>query len=242
MSDWLLYAVFGVCLLGFIYLGIPWMYGRWLRVLLTAKTARARTLVLTFDDGPGSRLTPKILDILKTHNAKATFFVLGRNIEGREHLVRRIHEEGHQICSHGYDHINYWKVFPNRALSDIQRGRQAINKVIERDDRAYPFRPPYGKLNLVSLIHLWIRRAPICYWTVVSGDTWPADRRNSKQVTEFVGMAGGAVLLMHDFDRTEEHDDTVEAYVIDVVEAALAVAKRKGIAVKTMKELMIERS
>lgn len=213
------------------------MYGRWLRVLLGAKAARAKALVLTFDDGPGSRLTPKILDILKAYNAKATFFVLGRNIEGRERLLKRIKEEGHQICSHGYEHINYWKVLPDRALSDIKRGWQAINRVIGTDDRAYPFRPPYGKLNLVSLMYLWIRRAPICYWTIVSGDTWPINKRNSGQVAGFVAMAGGAVLLAHDFDRTAEHDDSVEDYVLDTVRAVLDEAARKKIAVTTFEEL-----
>jgi peptidoglycan/xylan/chitin deacetylase (PgdA/CDA1 family) len=236
------YASAGACLLGFLYFGIPWMYGRWLRVLLSNRAAKDKTLVLTFDDGPGSRLTPAILDILKAHNAKATFFLLGRNIAGREHLVKRIDEEGHEICSHGYGHINYWKVLPNRALSDIEEGRQAINKAIERDDCAYPFRPPYGKLNLIALLYLWIHRASICYWTVVSGDTWPPQRRDSRRIAEFVGIAGGAVLLVHDFDRTVEGDDTVEDYVLDTVKAVLEMAERKGMAVKPFRELMSEQA
>jgi peptidoglycan/xylan/chitin deacetylase (PgdA/CDA1 family) len=234
------YASAGACLLGFLYFGIPWMYGRWLRVLLSNRAVKAKALVLTFDDGPGNRLTPAILDILKAYNVKATFFLLGRNIAGREDLVKRIDQEGHQICSHGYSHANYWKILPGRALADIEKGRQTINNVTGKQDCLYPFRPPYGKLNLISLIQLWIRRVPIYYWTLVSGDTWPSQRRDSWRVAEFVGMAGGAVLLAHDFDRTDEHDDAVEDYVLNTVKAVLDKAEQKGIAVKTFRELMSE--
>lgn len=61
---------------------------------------------MTFDDGPGSSLTPSILSILAESKAKATFFPLGRNIAGREAIVGQIAQQGHDICSHGYDHLH----------------------------------------------------------------------------------------------------------------------------------------
>jgi peptidoglycan/xylan/chitin deacetylase (PgdA/CDA1 family) len=229
------YASAGACLLGFLYFGIPWMYGRWLRVLLSNRAAKDKTLVLTFDDGPGSRLTPAILDVLKANNAKATFFLLGRNIVGRESIVKRIRQEGHEICSHGYDHINYWKVLPTRSLCDIIKGRQAINEAIGEDNRTYPFRPPYGKLNLIALLYLWIHRVPICYWTLVSGDTWPVEKRNSGRVAELAGKAGGGVSLAHDFDRA---DDSVDEFVLKSLSTVLETAGRSGMKVMTLSELM----
>jgi len=229
----------GVCVLGFLYLGLPWMYGRWLRISLNNKAVKNKTLVLTFDDGPGSRLTPAILDILSAHNVKATFFLLGRNIAGRESIVKRIQKEGHEICSHGYEHINYWKVLPTRALSDMRKGRQAINEATGRDDGTYPFRPPYGKLNLISLLHLWIHRVPVYYWTLVSGDTWPVEKRNFRRVAELAGNAGGAVSLAHDFDRA---DDSVDDFVLKSLSAALETAGQSGMKVRTLSELMSERN
>lgn len=230
-----MYAGLGACVLGFLYFGVPWIYGRLLRLSLRNRAVKNRTLVLTFDDGPGNRLTPAILDILSAHNVKATFFLLGRNIAGREPIVRRIQQEGHELCSHGYDHINHWKVSPRRALSDIKRGRQAINEAAGRDDRTYPFRPPYGKLNLISLLYLWIHRVPICYWTLICGDTWPAEKRNSRRVAELAGNAGGAVALAHDFDRT---DDSVDDFVLESLNAALETAEQSGMKVRTLTELM----
>lgn len=236
------YISLSVWSLAFLYYGIPWIYGKLLRMLLRKRVVKAGALVLTFDDGPGSRLTPVILDILKAHDIKATFFVLGSSIEGRENLVKRIAKEGHQICSHGYHHVSYWRIFPRRTLADIEKGRDAVNKVTGSDDCLYPFRPPYGKLNLISLIYLWLYRLPIYYWTMDSGDTLPPKRRNCRRIAERIGETGGAVLLVHDFDRTDEHDEEVEDYVLDVVKAVIEKAEQKGMAIETMEGLMREQS
>lgn len=61
---------------------------------------------LTFDDGPNPSVTPKILDILKEKNIKATFFVIGKNVDAHPEIVERAYEEGHFIANHGYNHNN----------------------------------------------------------------------------------------------------------------------------------------
>lgn len=61
---------------------------------------------LTFDDGPTSKATGKILDILKEENVKATFFVVGKHVKEHPELVKREYEEGHYIANHGYNHNN----------------------------------------------------------------------------------------------------------------------------------------
>ncbi len=224
-----------ICIAIFLYWGMPWIYGKWLRLLLSLRAVRQKVLVLTFDDGPGSRLTPAILDILAEHNVKATFFLLGRNIVGREEIVRRIAAAGHEICSHGYEHINYMKVSPFRALSDIKHGWQAIDGALGKQQRIYPFRPPYGKLNLFCLLYLWARKIPVYYWTLVSSDTWPMDKRDSKRISLLTGKMGGAVALAHDFDRITDHVDNM---VLDSIRLALLTAKKTGMRVITISELV----
>ena len=76
-------AVVVACLF-FFYVGVPWVYARWARTVLARKASKRRALVLTFDDGPGSRLTPAILNLSGQSQAKATFFLPGSNIAGRE--------------------------------------------------------------------------------------------------------------------------------------------------------------
>ena len=203
-------------------------------MLLQREAIKHRALVLTFDDGPGSSLTPAILNILNESKVKATFFLLGRNITGREAIVRQIAEKGHDICSHGYDHLNSLKVSPLRALSDIKRGWAAIDFALETRRQMYPYRPPNGKLNIICMLYLLLRRVPIVYWSVDSGDTWkqPPD---SRRVAQLADKTGGVVSLAHDFDRKNENTNR---FVIESVQSALATAAAKGMRVLTVSELL----
>jgi len=218
----------------FLYLGLPWIYGQLARILLERRVIEQEALVLTFDDGPGNILTPEILNILARSNVKATFFLLGRNIAGREAVVRKIAEQGHDIASHGYDHLHSWKISPFRALADIKRGWAAIDAALGARRQKYPFRPPNGKLNIISLLYLLFRNVPIIYWTVDSGDTWLV-KPDSSRVALLVEEMGGAVSLAHDFDRKNEN---TSRFVVDSVRAALAMAVNKGMRVLTVSELL----
>jgi peptidoglycan/xylan/chitin deacetylase (PgdA/CDA1 family) len=222
-------------ILVFMYVGIPFIYGRYSRILLGRKAAKVRTLVLTFDDGPGNRLTPIILRLLAEYNAKATFFLLGRNIAGREQIVRQIAADGHEICSHGYDHLHHWRVSPVRAIRDIKRGWQAIDNAIGTQDRTYPFRPPCGKVNLVSLLYLWAKKVPIIYWTVDSADTWLPEKRDPHRCASTVEAAGGGITLAHDFDRST---DKTDYYVLESLRLSLAAAKESGLQTCTVSQLI----
>jgi len=226
-----------VILAAFGYIGLPLAYEWCARGLLNRKTKRLRVLVLTFDDGPGSHLTPVILDTLAEHGTRATFFLLGRNVTGREEIVRRIAREGHDIGSHGYDHLHHWKVSPLRAIKDIKRGWQAIDAALGESGRTYPFRPPYGKLSLITLAYLVIRRVPIAYWSADSGDTWltPPDADHVKGLVE----RGGAVILMHDFDRT---DDRVGRLVVELPRTALTTAEQMSMKTLTYSQLSQRRT
>jgi peptidoglycan/xylan/chitin deacetylase (PgdA/CDA1 family) len=213
--------------------GVPWIYGQLARILLERRVIEQKALVLTFDDGPGKILTPEILNILARSNVKATFFLLGRNIAGREAIVRQIAEQGHDIASHGYDHLHSWKISPFRALSDIKRGWAAIDAALGAGRQKYPFRPPNGKLNIISLLYLFFRNVPIIYWTVDSGDTWQV-KPDSNRIAIMVEKMGGAVTLAHDFDR--KNIDT-SRFVIESVRAAIAMAINRGMRVLTISEL-----
>lgn len=223
----------------FIYVGIPLAYRELLKVSLRRKAVKANAVVLTFDDGPGSRLTPVILDILRKHNVKATFFLLGRNIVGREHIVRRIADEGHEICSHGYDHLHCWKVSPIRALHDIKRGWRAIDIALQRRKGAYSFRPPYGKLNIVCLLYLLIHKVPIPYWTLDLGDTCSSlEQFNTRKLNVFEELKKTGILLAHDFDRS---DSKIDEMVLESVSRILTTTQKEGLQIITMLELFNRR-
>jgi peptidoglycan/xylan/chitin deacetylase (PgdA/CDA1 family) len=213
---------------------VPFIYGRIARLTLKRKAIRSNAIVLTFDDGPGDRLTPAIMNLLDEYNAKATFFLLGRNISGREAIIRQVAEKGHEICSHSYEHLHCWKVSPFRALSDIKRGWEAINAAIGSNRKKYPFRPPYGKMNIICLLYLLIRQVPIIYWSVDSGDTWNL-KPESNRVASLAKQAGGGISLAHDFDRD---DDSYDKLVLESTQSLLSMAKETGMSVLTVSELL----
>ncbi|OHB75428.1 MAG: hypothetical protein A2Z25_20965 [Planctomycetes bacterium RBG_16_55_9] len=215
-------------------MGVPLIHSRISRLTLKHKAVRSNAIVLTFDDGPGNRLTPEIMDLLDKNNAKASFFLLGRNIAGREAIVRQIAERGHEICSHGYDHVHYWKVSPFRAMSDIRRGWQAIDAALGARRGTYPFRPPNGKLNIVCLLYLLCHRVPIVYWSFDSGDTFQP-KPDVRQVAVSVKKAGAMVSLAHDFDRG---DDGRVDLVLEFVRSALGLAGEKNMRVLTVSQLL----
>ncbi len=216
------------------YVVIPWLYGRWLRRRLAKRVQANRAVVLTFDDGPGDRLTPKVLGVLAEYKAKGSFFFSGRNVKGREELVRRIAEEGHHVCSHGFAHLHAWKVWPWESIRDIKRGWQAIDLALGVRRGVYPFRPPYGKLNLATLLYLWWNRVPVIFWTCDIGDTWPQEKKERQLDQAWAKLRRGAVVLAHDFDR---RTDTMDVYVLDTLRRCTTIARESGLRVCSLPEL-----
>ncbi|CAI8757659.1 peptidoglycan-N-acetylglucosamine deacetylase [Brevibacillus sp. IT-7CA2] len=104
---------------------------------------------LTFDDGPSS-VTPRVLDTLKTHQVKATFFIVGREVAGHEAILKRIVAEGHAVGGHSYSH-NYQLVYKNMEsfFADVEKGSQMIEKAT--GVKPTIFRYPGGSTNTVSL-------------------------------------------------------------------------------------------
>jgi len=220
------------------YVATPYGYGRWLRWRLDRRVRRAGVLVLTFDDGPGAVLTPRLLEILEERQVRAGFFLLGRHVARREALVREIRQAGHDICSHGFDHVRQSRALPRRTVADIRNGWAAIDGALGDAGGGrgvYPFRPPHGRLNAAGLAWLWWKRVPIVYWTIDSGDTWARDRRDSGWAARELSRRGGGVVLLHDFDRTEERTGTM---VLESVERLLETASEMGIRVVPVRELL----
>ena len=89
--------------------------------LVWCMPATEKTLYLTFDDGPIPELTPWVLDTLDAHQAKATFFCVGHNVEKHPAIFQRILDEGHQVGNHTFHHLNGWKTEATAYLKDSLR-------------------------------------------------------------------------------------------------------------------------
>lgn len=107
---------------------------------------------LTFDDGPSKNVTPKILDILKEENIKATFFVLGKKVEEYPEITKRTYNEGHYIANHGYDHNNT-NLYKNSDsfIEEVNKTDKAIAKALGISSYySHVFRFPNGFMSPIN--------------------------------------------------------------------------------------------
>lgn len=197
-------------------------------------SARRGKLTLSYDDGPGALMTPRLLQYLQALEARVTFFLLGRRVVQSPEIVDRIATAGHEIGCHTHDHLHAWKTSPWRVRADIDRGYETLSPWISSDA---VFRPPYGKLTPWSIRALKRRGAPIVKWTLDSGDTWarlprPAD------VVEKAKRDRGGVVLLHDFDREGPDREERADFVLDTTERLLIAAREEGWRVVTISELL----
>ena len=135
--------------------------GRW--ILWSGRPAAAN-IALTFDDGPDAVATPRILDLLKFYNARATFFLVGEKAAAERALVRRILDEGHEIGNHSFSHPDFGALTCREAMREIERTEAVLTRVAGRRSRL--FRPPKGKLSLGSLAAAWRKGMTVVMWSV----------------------------------------------------------------------------
>lgn len=147
-----------------------------------------KTLYLTFDDGPHPLITPKILEILKRYNAKATFFCIGNNVKKYPKTFELIKKEGHSVGTHTFNHENGWKT----NTDDYIKSFQDANNLIQSD----LFRPPHGKIKRSELRRL--KGEKIVAWTVIAYD-WDHALSPEDVYQNVIRNAGdGSIVTFHD--------------------------------------------
>ena len=193
-----------------------WRCDRRLRASVTGRGI----LALTYDDGPGNRTTPELLDLLNKHATGATFFLIGDSAEEDPEIVSRLKDEGHTVGWHTRTHHNQWKTGPIRGLADLVPSAGLLGDGV---GSIRLFRPPYGKMTLGTVATCLVRGWRIITWTHVSGDTH-RELPSTESFIREVDRAGGGVVLMHDMDR---EDPTRAAFVLAVTEGLIDLAKRR---------------
>ncbi len=193
---------------------------------LCCANSTEKQIALSFDDGPNQEYTPQVLSTLAQYGALATFFVIGKNIQGNEGILQRIDAEGHSIGNHTYTHSFFIDFKSVRGFkNELTQTTACIFKVIGK--RVKLFRPPYG----VTTPHLVKASQALNYtivgWNIRSFDTIANSAQTIVQRVQSQ-IKPGAIILFHDTS-----DKTIQA-----LKQTLDFAKHNGYKVVTVEQLL----
>jgi peptidoglycan/xylan/chitin deacetylase (PgdA/CDA1 family) len=199
-----------------------------LRNLYFHGNREVKKVALTFDDGPSDE-TEKILDILKKYHIRATFFVWGKRINGREKILRRIRDEGHEIGNHTYSHKRLWF----KSKSYIEKDLKKCDEILKKFKiKTCLFRPPSFKIgfNLLNICKKEGKNIIAC--DVVTGDWKPG--RVEKVVKETLRKTqNGSIIDLHDYIELDPLDKNAHL----ITEKIILGLKKKKYETATISEL-----
>lgn len=181
-----------------------------------------KCLALTFDDGPDAGITPRILDTLKQHNAKATFFVLGGHVQGNEALLKRIHAEGHEIGNHSWNHPRFTQLSLDQVRAEVQDTQTIIAQA--GVPAPHIFRPPYGDMSEAVAANIPLS---VVRWNVDPEDWRPKMKPRLLEHMAAYAQPGGVVVL-HDTEST----------TADQLDALLTQLNAQGFTLVTVSHIM----
>ena len=171
-----------------------------------------KKIFLTFDDGPHPIITPKVIDLLRRYDAKATFFCVGRNVEANKDIFNMILKEGHSVGNHTYNHDRGWRTATKDYIESVERANEHINSNL--------FRPPHGRIKY-SQIRALQQKYKIITWTVISYD-WDKSITSDDCFNNIIRNAdSGSIIVFHDSEKAINN-------MLPTLERVLKYYKSKG--------------
>lgn len=184
-------------------------------------------IYLTFDDGPSSKYTLELLDVLEKNNVKATFFVVAQFALNNKEIIKKMKEYGHSIQLHSLEHKNELLESPLTTKKDIEG---CINAMKELDIEIKYFRAPWGHFNIVSMFLLKKYGIKKILWNVMAED-WEADNTIEIIAEKLLNRTkGGDIICLHDGRGFNE----APSRTIKALEKVLPIWISKGYKFDTM--------
>ncbi|MBR2867095.1 MAG: polysaccharide deacetylase family protein [Alistipes sp.] len=196
----------------------PGTFLRWMFPSVIWSIDDPEGIYLTFDDGPTPGVTEWILQTLDRYNAKATFFVLGKNVELYPDLYQMILDRGHKVGNHTYSHQKGWRMSLERYIEDVDLAGDMVHSEL--------FRPPYAQITRAQLRQA-AQRYRVVMWNVLSRDY---NRKLSPKKClrgTIKGLRGGDIISLHDSAKSFRNT----SYVLP---ALLRIARERGLTCKIL--------
>jgi peptidoglycan/xylan/chitin deacetylase (PgdA/CDA1 family) len=159
-------------------------------------TLEERVLALTFDDGPHPENTPRLLDILRERGVRATFYLIGRQVEAHPEVAGMIGGEGHEIGNHTWSHRFLTRQSTRSIETELQRTHDAIEEATGRP--VIGLRPPYGAVT--RSLARWVDHRfgyRTINWSVDAAD-WEGPDAGTIRDRLLTGVVPGSIVLLHD--------------------------------------------
>ena len=165
-------------------------------------------MYLTFDDGPIPEVTPKVLAILDRYGVKATFFMVGENIDKHPEVYRQVVEAGHAIGNHTYNHLKGWHTPYNEYMANVDKFPKETKL----------FRPPYGKATFRQRRALHKKGYRLIYWDILTRD-YLATRTPEQMLKQIQrSVRPGSIINFHDSLKSNERMLEVLPKVIEYLQ------------------------
>ncbi|MBE1443684.1 polysaccharide deacetylase family protein [Paenibacillus sp. OAS669] len=227
------YFVWMVVLVLALYTIIPTLLVRLFGWGAYRKGNADRTVFLTFDDGPDPDYTPRLLDLLKRYQIRATFFVLGSKAVQYPELIMRMKEEGHLVGIHNYSHWTNAFMTPRRVRRQLNHAVGAIESIT--GEKPVYYRPPWGIINLFDF--LLLKDFRLVLWSLIVGD-WRSRGGTVKIKHRLLSrFKDGAVIVLHDSGQTIGANSDAPEYMLQALHAFIEEMQRKQVTFHTVDEI-----
>jgi peptidoglycan/xylan/chitin deacetylase (PgdA/CDA1 family) len=201
----------------------------------TLVAGSGHVVALTFDDGPNSETTPRLLDVLEHDRVRATFFVVGRAVLRHPEIVRRMLHDGDEVGNHTQTHAHLNFLFTQQALGkEIDAAQAAIAEASGKPARY--LRPPFGARDFAAIDAAHRRGLRVVMWTAMLGDE-PAGAGSAELARRLLRQVrDGAIIVMHDGDQGRPGRGG-RSYECRAVETVIAQLRAQGYRFVTISQL-----
>ncbi len=200
---WWLILLFSVLVGAFLFFASFFIRAGIYIKALCKKNTYEKIVALTFDDGPDSEFTPRVLDLLKQYKVNATFFCIGKKAEENPAIIKRISDEGHLIGNHSYSHTVTFPFFSyNKMLTDVKKSQDILENITKR--KINFFRPPFGVTNPTIAKVVRTLGYVTIGWNIRSFDTrGEIPEKIYKRIIKQVKP--GSIILLHDRNQIQRN-------------------------------------
>lgn len=202
-------------------------YGIFRADRVLSSSNRSPLAYLTFDDGPIPEVTPQVLEILARYQVKATFFMVGENIDKHPDVFEQVVAAGHSVGNHTYNHLKGWKYPLKEYMANVQKWEEAFQMVNRTCPNRNLFRPPYGKATFRQRRALHRLGYRLIYWDILTRDYNPCRTPEAMLAQIKRDTRPGSIINFHDSVKSGQR-------MLDVLPKAIEWLQAQGYALKPL--------